>query len=546
MDFKDFKKVGSTSTHTTFQHPSGHTIQVAHNSLTPEQRKQLKEIPTQSATERLREERKIKKLNKGTVSEPLKEDEYLGQPPEELSEEDQRKQFFKRFDKPRPLTAEEQQFMKSHPSPPSRQEQVIERVSSLLTEPKPEPMYEKMSSQPEPTRMGNLDLNKYIAPQQAQPTAMDIGKTPQEKEIEATSRIAGETKAIQAKEAEDTAAVYRNAMKASIDAGSLMKKEEEDLKYNIDRINKEIISKKIDPNRYMANMSTFGKVATALGLILGGIGQGMTGGKENLALRMLEKSIDNDLDAQREELGKKNNLLTAYYRMYGDIQQARAAAKATALQVVQMQAHAISEQSRSQQALKQNELLQAQLETKKQQEISRKAQVVMDQNLSQALKDQTAVPSSDQVYDYIYRNVPEKQQKETIQAYNDYSKAMEQIDVLKQMMKDQQRLNSISSLASPLQRSQELQAYRVGLINTIKDITGETRMSDQEFKNFVDPFVTKFYKSAETAQKQADILIATNLIPKIKGTLPRLRGAKLYFSPPVMGTPIQGLKKPGE
>lgn len=541
MDFKDFKKVGSTSTHTTFQHPSGHTIQVAHNSLTPEQRKQLKEIPAQTATERLREQRQLKKMKDGgkvvgrqATEEEIQTGVYGGLP---LSQEESPYAFATPY-QPQPQAAvpiEE----------PSREKQVIENVTKLLSEPKPEPMYEKMASRPEP-KMGNLDLNKYIAPQQAQPTAMDIGKTPQEKEIEATSRIAGETKAIQAKEAEDTAAAYRNAMKASIDADSLMKKEEEDLKYNIDRINKEIISKKIDPNRYMANMSTFGKVATALGLILGGIGQGMTGGKENLALRMLEKSIDNDLDAQKEELGKKNNLLTAYYKMYGDIQQARAAAKATALQVVQMQAHAISEQSRSQQALKQNELLQAQLETKKQQEISRKAQVVMDQNLSQALKDQTAVPSSDQVYDYIYRNVPEKQQKETIQAYNDYSKAVEQIEVLKQMMKDQQELNSIANLTNFVQRQQKLQAYRVGLINTIKDITNETRMSDQEFKNFVDPFVTKFYKSAETAQKQADILIETNLIPKIKGTLPRLRGAKLYFSPPVSGTPIQGLKKPGE
>ena len=65
MDFKDFKKVGSTSTHTTFQHPSGHTIQVAHNSLTPEQRKQLKEIPAQTATERLREQRQLKKMKDG-------------------------------------------------------------------------------------------------------------------------------------------------------------------------------------------------------------------------------------------------------------------------------------------------------------------------------------------------------------------------------------------------------------------------------------------------------------------------------------------------
>lgn len=89
-------------------------------------------------------------------------------------------------------------------------------------------------------------------------------------------------------------------------------------------------SNKINPNAYINNMGTGQKVSTAIGLILGGIGGGITG-QENPALKFLQKNIDNDIEAQKANLGQKNNILSAYERLYGDKQTALSMTKALLL-----------------------------------------------------------------------------------------------------------------------------------------------------------------------------------------------------------------------
>lgn len=73
----------------------------------------------------------------------------------------------------------------------------------------------------------------------------------------------------------------------------------------------------IDPERYMKSLGTGGKVATAIGLLLGGIGGGLTH-QENPAMKYLQSRIDEDIESQKAELGKKQNLLSALSHQYGD------------------------------------------------------------------------------------------------------------------------------------------------------------------------------------------------------------------------------------
>lgn len=61
-----------------------------------------------------------------------------------------------------------------------------------------------------------------------------------------------------------------------------------------------------DPDHYRKNMSTGQHVSTAIALILGGLGSGMTGGP-NLAAQMLQKRIDADIDAQKMNYEKARN-----------------------------------------------------------------------------------------------------------------------------------------------------------------------------------------------------------------------------------------------
>ncbi len=73
----------------------------------------------------------------------------------------------------------------------------------------------------------------------------------------------------------------------------------------------------IDPQHYLNSMGTMGKIKTALGLIVGGFG-----GRNNEASKFLDDQITRDIDAQKMELGKKENLLSANMRQFGNLKDA--------------------------------------------------------------------------------------------------------------------------------------------------------------------------------------------------------------------------------
>ena len=73
----------------------------------------------------------------------------------------------------------------------------------------------------------------------------------------------------------------------------------------------------IDPDQYLKNLSVGNRITNAIGLIFGGFGAGLTHGP-NLAYNMLEKEIDNDILAQKADLGKKENLLSHNLQALGD------------------------------------------------------------------------------------------------------------------------------------------------------------------------------------------------------------------------------------
>ena len=77
----------------------------------------------------------------------------------------------------------------------------------------------------------------------------------------------------------------------------------------------------VDASHYMNSLSTSGQLSTAIGLILGGMGAGRTGGP-NQALEFLNKNIDRDVQAQRDNLGRVQSLLSHNTQQYGNIKDA--------------------------------------------------------------------------------------------------------------------------------------------------------------------------------------------------------------------------------
>jgi hypothetical protein len=123
---------------------------------------------------------------------------------------------------------------------------------------------------------------------------------------------------------------------------------------------KNIEEHKIDPNHLWASKETPAKIGTVIGLILGGMGSGLTGG-ENPVLKMLNQQIDRDMDAQKTELGKKENLYGALQSHYKSTVEADAMFRAIKNNQIAAQLDKAAAAAKSPQALAQAQAFKGQL-----------------------------------------------------------------------------------------------------------------------------------------------------------------------------------------
>lgn len=79
----------------------------------------------------------------------------------------------------------------------------------------------------------------------------------------------------------------------------------------------------IDPQKYIKSLGTGGQILAILGSALGGGAAGVTGGP-NLAYQALQNNISRSIDAQKTNLGAKENLLANTMQQYGNIKDATA------------------------------------------------------------------------------------------------------------------------------------------------------------------------------------------------------------------------------
>jgi hypothetical protein len=103
-----------------------------------------------------------------------------------------------------------------------------------------------------------------------------------------------------------------------------------------DALANDIANGKIDGNRWWDSRDTGQKVSATIGMILGGIGAGMTGGP-NQALEIIQNAISRDMEAQKANLGKKQSLLSMYVQQGHDVQDAMKLAAAHELAAVEGQ-----------------------------------------------------------------------------------------------------------------------------------------------------------------------------------------------------------------
>lgn len=101
----------------------------------------------------------------------------------------------------------------------------------------------------------------------------------------------------------------------------------------------------IDPNRYLNNMSTGSRIAASIGILLSGLGAGANG--KNLALEVINNSIDRDIDAQKNEQGKNLSLYKMNREALQSDQEANLATKNQMLTIAQAKVSQAGAQAQS-------------------------------------------------------------------------------------------------------------------------------------------------------------------------------------------------------
>lgn len=132
--------------------------------------------------------------------------------------------------------------------------------------------------------------------------------------------LAGEATAL-GKQGEQQAAVLKNAQAQQQQALNTYKSNYDKINQSVQTLQQAIQDQHIDPRHYVNSMSTGSQIGTMIGLVLGGLSAGLSH-QPNMALSYFNDQINKDIDAQKAELGKKENLLSNNMKQYGNLRDA--------------------------------------------------------------------------------------------------------------------------------------------------------------------------------------------------------------------------------
>jgi hypothetical protein len=378
LDLKHFKKTHSDKHTTTLEHKAGHSIKLTHSALSPEMREMLDKLPVESKKQhnpKLEESKKLPpRMAEGGKVESLNS---MGQ---ESSDGDSNEANPAEVEyhampedaevgKNQPASPEmqpaPQQPVAQQPVQPQApvtinigQPQIPENLANKQeAAPAPKPEYSKFLTSSGQTPYGitteqqqalilqqeQLDKQKQNALKtgENQPVS-NVGQTtptqpmPQEGQdpygLEAQQQmysagvstkaagILGEAAAQAARGAAESK-MLQNQIATQQKMANDYNTHYNDLQSERDSFMSDIQNQHIDPEHYMSSLNPIGKALSIIGVVLGGMGAGATGGR-NVALDTLNGLIERDINAQKSELGKKENLLNANLKHFGNLRDA--------------------------------------------------------------------------------------------------------------------------------------------------------------------------------------------------------------------------------
>lgn len=310
IDLSKFKKVSVAKDHSVLKHDDGHELKIYHKALNPKLKEQLTSLPTHE------QKKDVQHFDEGGVTQseedasaPVSDvDQYINAnqadaPPDNMSGWEHAKS----------------QIGNAASS-------VASGVSGAWDAIKPDIEYIPKNGAKEAQKgpaPASAPMDEGPANQAAAPAP-----SPQEPYLKSINEQIGADKELFQSQ-QGTAQLQGDLAKQQAEAWAAREQQaaEAQKQFNVgmQKIDNEragllqhLAENPMDADRYIKNMSTGGKIGTALGLILGGMGAGLTHGP-NLAFNFLQSQIDRDVDSQKAELGKTQNLLSQNLAQTGNL-----------------------------------------------------------------------------------------------------------------------------------------------------------------------------------------------------------------------------------
>lgn len=292
-----------------------------------------------------------------------------------------------------------------------------------------------------------------------------------------------------------------NAMIAEMDRQSVLKKAEQELD-----------GMKIEPNKWWAKSTTEQKIGMSLGMMLGGVGAALTGGK-NIVIDQVQKMIEADTEAQKAEIGKKQNLYAMMYKRFGDERVAEAAANSYKLQGIQTKLQQVAAQYKGQQAGANAEMALGQLNERMAVEKAK-------------FKEAIATSGSMQAQDALLKKVlelPKEYRDNGLKELAAYKDVQANLNQVKEIYADMARLQTVGQrLGSPVQSSALMDTQKARIFPVIKAIMGEA-IQEADVKRMIDPYLINVRDDEKTRMEKQQNLMKV-LQSKIPGRAPILSG----------------------
>lgn len=304
FDLSKFKKADSNDTHTMFQHPDGHVIYVAHKAMTEEQTKDAKALP-------------FTKLNKGGYVPLPQQGPKLNKEKTAAFTQGLKSAFgIKKMSDGGKLSEEDVVDVMQAAEANQGLRQAPEMITPQVTMTQRDMPGYKPVALDVPARPDSINTPPVYPTPDGQPIPAPVAPSPLDQQVQAIQKAADVESAL----ARDQARLAREQEKALISVQERFAKQIESLEKERVELTEAVANNKIDPGSYMENQSTPAKVATVIGIILGGFGS--KPGGENQAVKHLNDQIDRDIKAQQLNMDKQNNMLKFNMQRTADLNDA--------------------------------------------------------------------------------------------------------------------------------------------------------------------------------------------------------------------------------